>query len=58
MLMTQTGCNNVLQALECYDICHPRPAGLTVANNLGAGLSILYRSIHKYHALPPRDYGL
>ena len=36
MLMTQTACNNVLQALECYGVCHPIPAGLTVANSLGA----------------------
>ncbi|KAL7609254.1 hypothetical protein Lser_V15G10454 [Lactuca serriola] len=25
----------------------PKPAGLTVANSCGAGLSIPYRSIHK-----------
>ena len=49
--------HNVLQALECYDVCHPKPVGLTVANNLGARLSVPYISIHKCHALPTRDYG-
>ena len=58
ILFDQDAYNNVLQALESYDVCHPRPTGLTVANNLGAGLSIPYRSINKNHAPPTRDYGI
>ena len=56
MLMI-SGMYDVLQVSEWYDLCHPRPVGLTVANNLGAGLSVLYRSIHKCHTLPTRDSG-
>ena len=37
--------------VEMLDIRHPRPVGLAIASSLGAGLSVAYRSIHKYHAL-------
>ena len=55
--MRLVACYDVLQASELLDICHPRPVGLTIANSLGARLSIMYRSIHKCHALPTRDSG-
>ena len=38
-------------------VFHPRLASPTVANSQGVGLSVPYKSIEKYLALPTRDSG-
>ena len=43
---TEVGLLRRSSGVGMLDICHPRPAGLAVARNLGARLSVPYRSIH------------
>ena len=51
---TEVGLLRHSSSVGMLDVCHLIHAGLAVTSSLGAGLSVPYRSIHKYHGLLPR----